>query len=303
MEGHQLMDWLRSRWEWMVRNGFLTCVIVFAIGLLIFRVVMVCRHWGWIVTESGSTIIRNLGLVIGGLIAIGFGIWRGVVADRQAKASLHQAETSHRGLLNERYQKGAEMIGSNILSVRLGGIYALQRLAEEEPEQYHVKSMRLLCAFVRHPTKAEDRGDNTGPTGTELKPNVKDYRLREDVQAAMAAIGTRSAADVKLEEKENCRLSLLNADLTCALLIGANLTNVILSGANLTRAFVRNANLANAELVLTNFSEARGLTQSQLDQAERLISPPKLGGLRDVDTGDPLEWRGGVLFPRRQLSL
>ena len=297
------MEWLRSRWEWMVLNGFLTCVIFFAIGLLIFGVVMVCRHWGWIVTESGSTIIRNLGLVIGGLIAIGFGIWRGVVADRQAKASLHQAETSHRSLLNERYQKGAEMLGSNILSVRLGGIYALQRLAEEEPEQYHVKSMRLLCAFVRHPTKAEDRGDNTGPTGAELKSNFKDVRLREDVQAAMAAIGTRTAADVELEEKENCRLSLLNADLTCALLIGANLTNVILSGANLTLAFVSNANLANAELALTNFSKARGLTQSQLDQAERLIFPPKLGGLRDVDTGDPLEWRAGVLLPRRQLSL
>ena len=69
MEGHQLMDWLRSRWDWIVRNKFLTCVIVFAVGLLVFGVVMVCRHWGWIVTESGSTIIRNLGLVIGGLIA------------------------------------------------------------------------------------------------------------------------------------------------------------------------------------------------------------------------------------------
>ena len=180
-----------------------------------------------------------------------------------------------------------------------GGFYALQSLAEEEPEQYHVKTMRLLCAFVRHPTKAEDRGNNTGPTDTELKPNVKDYRVREDVQAAMTAIGTRSAADVKLEEKENCRLSLLNADLSCTLLIGANLTNVILSGANLTRAFLLSANLASAELALTDFSGARGLTQSQLDQAERLISPPKLGGLRDVDTGDPLEWRLGVLFPRR----
>ena len=296
------MDWLRSRWEWMARNGSLTCVNVFAVGLVLFGVLLVFRHWGWIVTESGSTIIRNLGLVIGGPIAIGFGIWRGVVADRQAKAALHQAETSHRSLLNERYHKGAEMLGSDILSVRLGGIYALQRLAEEEPEQYHVKSMRLLCAFVRHPTKAEDRGSNTGPTGTESKSNFKDVRLREDVQAAMAAIGTRSAADVKLEEKENCRLSLLNADLTCALLIGANLTNVILSGANLTLAFVRNANLANAELALTNFSQARGLTQSQLDQAERLFMPPKLGGLRDVDTGDPIEWRSGVLFPRRQLS-
>ena len=54
------MDWLRSRWDWIVRNKILTCVINW---LLVFGVVMVCWHWGWIVTESGSTILRNLGLV------------------------------------------------------------------------------------------------------------------------------------------------------------------------------------------------------------------------------------------------
>ena len=287
----KLRSCLRSFWSLVVRGRLIVSLVAVLAALL--GAVWWCG-WDWLRTgsgdlESGSTTIRNIGLLVGGGIAIWVAYRRSVI--------------SQFGLLNERYQKGAEMLGSEVLAVRLGGIYALQRLVEDHPKQYHVQVMRLFCAFVRHPTKAEDRGDNTGPTGTELKPNVKDYRLREDVQAAMAAIGTRSAADVKLEEKENCRLSLLNADLTCALLIGANLTNVILSGANLTRAFVRNANLANAELALTNFSEARGLTQSQLDQAERLISPPKLGGLRDVDTGDPLEWRAGVLFPRRQLSL
>ncbi len=145
------MDWLRSRWERMVRDGFLPCVIVFAAGLLIFGVVMVCRHWGWIATESGSTIIRNLGLVIGGLIAIGFGIWRGVVADRQAKASLHQAKTSHRSLLNERYQKGAEMLGSEARYVVVGGIYALTRLAQENPEQYRDQILDLLSLFKENP--------------------------------------------------------------------------------------------------------------------------------------------------------
>ena len=44
------------------------------------------------------------------------------------------------------------MLGSEVLSVRLGGIYALQRLAEEWPDQYHIQIMRLFCAFVRLPT-------------------------------------------------------------------------------------------------------------------------------------------------------
>ena len=63
-------------------------------------------------------------------------IWRSTVAERQSA-------TAQQGLLNERYQKGAEMLGSDVLSVRLGGIYALERLAAEDPNQYHILVMKL----------------------------------------------------------------------------------------------------------------------------------------------------------------
>ncbi len=171
--------------------------------------------------ESPSTTIRNVGLVIGGIIAMVLAIWRSIVADRQSKASQRQAETSHRqaetshrqaetshgqaetserGLLNERYQKGAEMLGSKILIVRLGGIYALQRLAKEHAEQYHVQIMRLFCAFVRHPTEHKD--DTAESTDANETSSTKLDRTREDVQTAMTAIGTRSDADIILEHKE-----------------------------------------------------------------------------------------------------
>ena len=38
-------------------------------------------HWEWVVSsseESGSTILRNLGIVYGGLIAIWVAVWRSV---------------------------------------------------------------------------------------------------------------------------------------------------------------------------------------------------------------------------------
>ena len=337
------MVWLRSRLDWIVRNKFVTCIIVFAVGLLVFGVVMVCRHWGWIVTESGSTIIRNLGLVIGGLIAIGFGIWRSIVADRQAKASQQQAETSQRGLLNERYQKGAEMLGSEVLSVRLGGIYALQRLAEEDPERYHVQITHLLCTFVSHPT-----GDKDYMAALRDTEQQQLHRLREDVQAAMTAIGTRSKDDMELEKQGDFSLILDGAHLTGAILhrailteahltgailagailagahldraylnrailtgahltsailhraylnrthlAGAYLDRAILTGANLTGAILTSAHLNAANLTGADFSEAKGLTQKQLDQAwADPGNPPQLGGLCDAETGAPLEWRG-----------
>ena len=59
--------------------------------------------------ETNSTTLRNIGLVVAGLIALPLAVWRSTVAHRQA-------EIAQRGLLNERYQKGAEMLGNDVLS-------------------------------------------------------------------------------------------------------------------------------------------------------------------------------------------
>ena len=155
--------------------------------------------WDWLRNtqngfETPSTTIRNLGLVLAAPFALWFAYWRARVADRQAKAaqeqvatSQRQAETAQRGLLNERYQKGAEMLGSEVLSVRLGGIYALERLAREHPEEYHVQIIRLLCTFVRHPP----------PENNEVayvNENWRPQKLRSDLQEIMREIGQRSDA-------------------------------------------------------------------------------------------------------------
>ena len=73
-----------------------------------------------------------------------------------------QADTARLSLLNERYLKGAEMLGSEVLSVRLGGIYALQRLAEEHPGHYHLQVMNLFCAFRAPSDKGPESRSRTG---------------------------------------------------------------------------------------------------------------------------------------------
>ena len=271
----KLPSWLRSFWRG-IGVGIIVVAVLFIVGGLSW--LSWCYWWDWscwewLVTgsnyrESGSTTLRNLGFVVGGLIAIGFGIWRGVVADCQAKASQDQAKTSRRGLLNERYQKGAEMLGSKVLSVRLGGIYALKRLAEDEPEQYHLQITHLFCTFVSHPTEDEDY--MAALRSTEQKP----HRLREDVEAAIAAIGTRSEDEIKLEGKFSLILegaylvgaylrganltgvSLSKANLAGAYLFKVNLTGTHLNGADLTGAYVGGANLTRAYLLKANLTKA-----------------------------------------------
>ena len=87
--------------------------------LLVFVIVAVLMYisWDWLQTtpdagESGSSTIRNLGLVLAALVALPIAIWRSRVAQIEAN-------TAQRTLSNQLYQQGAEMLQSVDLSVRL----------------------------------------------------------------------------------------------------------------------------------------------------------------------------------------
>ena len=204
--GRFLLKWEGTLW--------LTSVaVVLGIGL-----VLVCSFWEELghENESVSTTIRNVGLVIGGIVAILLALWRSRVAERQAT-------TSEKGLLNERYQRGTEMLGSEVLSVRLGGIFALRHLAEEHPEQYHVQVMESFCAFVRNPVEDNDTR-RLMPIEAD-PPHGQPPPLREDVQAIIDAIAVRSDVHLAIEKKARFRLNLRGSDLRGAWLMGANLAS------------------------------------------------------------------------------
>ena len=129
------------------------------------------------------------------------------------------------------------MLGSDVLSVRLGGIYALKRLAEEHPGQYHIQIMELLCAFVRNPKEDQE---------TQMPK-----RLREDVQAVMTAIGRRGNSGVAIETEAEFRLDLHSARLSYAHLSGLNLAR-----ADLSHAKLDNANFFDWRLKRPDLSES-----------------------------------------------
>ena len=209
-------------------------------------------------SDSLSTTVNKLSLVVGGIIAIELAVWRSIVGERQV-------ETAQRSLLNERFQKGAEMLGSEDLSVRLGGIYALKHLAAEHPDQYHIQVMELLCAFVRHPTR-----DKSGSANL----NEERQSPRADVNSVAEIICNRDNSHLFLERNAGFKLDLSDADLRRISLTNADLSGAYLLGADLSGASLMMANLTNAQLAGAIFSELRPPTecQSDEDRSEAILS-------------------------------
>ena len=280
-------------------------VVAWIVVVLIVVVVFSVYFWCWLVAdESGSTTIRNLGLVVAAMIGLPLAIWRSIVAERQSATAQRQSETAQRqsetaqsSLLNERYQKGAEMLGSKVLAVRLGGIYALDRLAREYPGNYHTQIMSLFCALVCNPPAELNR--DGGEEGNSRLPG-----MLTDGQAVMRAVGMRNGSQIETEKKEEFRLGLFKADLKDLYLSSANLSRVDLGGAdlsgaqllddtNLSETFLLGVNLSGAFLDGTDLRNCTGLTQKELDRATaNPDNPPKLEGVVDAETGKPLVWRG-----------
>ena len=244
--------------------------------------------------ESGSTTVRNIGLLIAAIIVIPFWVWRARTADSQV-------ETGQLTLLNDSYKNAVEKLDSQRLRTRLAGIVELQYIAESR-SQYHVRVMRQLCEFTRHPT--EDPGE---PVVTEVISSVRTtYDLREDMQAAMKAIASLHEQNLEAESAENYWMNLQNVDLR-----EANLCEMDLSAARVnftgfgsfgkllrTDTFsdfrcakLHDARLLGANLSGVDLSGATGLTEFDLYTAKADEDrPPKLDDAIDLETKQPLDW-------------
>jgi hypothetical protein len=119
--------------------------------------------------------------------------------------------------------------------VRIGGIYALERIARDSPRD-HPTIMEVLAAFVREHSRAE------WPKPAEDGAELPERRARPDVQAAVTVIGRRTirhdSQPVDLESADLTRANLRGADLSGATMPvqRATFNNANLSGANLSGA-------------------------------------------------------------------
>jgi hypothetical protein len=155
-------------------------------------------------------------------------------------------------LITDRFSKAVEQLGNDKLEIRLGGIYALERISKDSrKDEWTV--MEVLTAFVREHSKVSRK-----TTGEQIPPPPT------DIQAVLTVIGRRRLSYRNGEDnhldliKTNLgKAYLFKANLQGAYLINANLEEAKLWGANLQGAYLINANLQGAYLINVNLKEAQ----------------------------------------------
>jgi hypothetical protein len=181
--------------------------------------------------ETARDAARGRLLTVGaGLIAVG-ALW----------FTARTFALSREGQVTDRYTKAITQLGDEKLDVRIGGIYALERVARDSARD-HPPVMEVLTAFIREHSR--EQGPPSGPGGQEqARP------ARADIQAA-AVIGHRE------KRRDRQRIDLTHADLAYADFSGAPLGGADLTRADLTRARFIRANLRDANLTGANLSNA-----------------------------------------------
>jgi uncharacterized protein YjbI with pentapeptide repeats len=181
---------------------------------------------------------------------------------RQVAHSREQLQMAQRGQITERFTRAIDQLGHPQLDVRLGGMYALERIAHDSRDD-RATIREVLTAFVRShapwPPKLSGQYVATAPIG-----EIPELQVRApDVQASLSILGRGGFAlsQAPSTRREGTVLVVRHAqgdpiDLYAVDLRRARLPDVHLEGANLTGAHLEGADLHGAHLEGANLADA-----------------------------------------------
>jgi Pentapeptide repeats (8 copies) len=172
------------------------------------------------------------------------------------ESSQQQHELDRQGQVTERFTRAIDQLGHGSPDVQLGGVYALERIAKDSPQD-RASIAEILAAFVRNhaPWPPSRRGQPGDDWPIEDIPSM--WAWAPEAQAALTVLG-RQELPIDLPQP----LDLRSTDLRHADLIDAQLP-----GADFERAQLWSADLRGARLREVNFFEA-DLNQANLGGAD-----------------------------------
>ena len=150
--------------------GIAAVVLALAIAWVLFVPVADWLAHHDVGSVKGSLHETALDNARGRLLTLGAGLFAAgalVFTARNFTLSRRTFELTEQGQVTDRYTKAIEQLGSDKLDVRIGGIYALERIARDSARD-HPTVMEVLTAFIREHSREQWPPPDSRPprTGT-----------------------------------------------------------------------------------------------------------------------------------------
>lgn len=157
-------------------------------------------------------------------------------------------KVSQEGQITERLARAIDQLENSAIEIRLGGVYALVRIANESEKDYW-PIMEIFTAYVRKNSCVDSR----------LKEFSKTRKIPFDIQAILTVIGRPKNSLNRRESKcLNLEMTCLQgADLIDTYFEGANFINAHLEGVFLIDSHLEGADLKAAHLEMANLEWAK----------------------------------------------
>ena len=254
--------WLARAWRTHWVPGLFPSLLV--LGLVVVLLLWKLPHWQ-VARSKGVTNAnrfdrenearKTLAQIVGGVFLLA-GLYS---STRTLELSRQNEDLVRQGQITDRFTKAIEQLGAvdaagkPKLDVRLGGIYALERIARDS-DRDHPAVMEVLTAYVRTHAPAPVEID-TEADAVRKSAGPKKSPIGADIYAILTVIGRREAKyDKGLIDLS--RISLAGADLRELNLRGADLIDADFSGADLRGAHLSGAYLEGAHLNFADLLDA-----------------------------------------------
>ena len=256
----------------------------------LFILILGLMSWFWVVPRipdgagSASARIEFLKtmaqITLGGLVAGTLYIsWRRVAAAERT------VEIAREGQITERFTRAIDQLGSAKVPIRLGGAYALERIARDSGEDRWPVMQVLMDCIPRRLRWDLEMAVQEDPYEQLEQP------VTPDKQAILAILGRLNARNEEPEEKLNLRRTdLRGADLREVNFQGAILVEARLEGILLNRINLRKSDLRRSDFRCAVLFDA-DLQQADLGHADFRGADLTNADLRSADlTGANFQW-------------
>jgi hypothetical protein len=278
--GEPGMRAIREWWRWFLHGGWRWAILAVLIFTFLWFVPQLQgEYFSQNVPAKERPALVNEYRRTWAQIVGGFGLLLGLYFTwRRIEISQRELEATRDQQVTERFTRAIDQLGATDdkgekkLEIRLGGIYALERIAvdslalENSPGRDYSTVMKVLTAYVRKNTPqtpwfsvgSSDETwilPNEDPAKADEVPKLDEVpelgRPTADIQAILDVI---SRAQTRVPDEYVTRLDLHES----------NLQRANLQGANLQGAYLREADLREANLVGVDLTSAQHLSQKQI---------------------------------------